>query len=47
MQQMAHMQQVPQYQPAPQQQPRDKLGEFRQTKPLTFYHSVEPMDADD
>jgi hypothetical protein len=44
---MANMQQAPQYQPAPQQQPRDKLGEFQRTKPLTFSHSVEPMDADD
>jgi hypothetical protein len=44
---MASMQQAPQYQPAPQQQPRDKLGEFQRTKPLTFSHSVEPMDAND
>jgi hypothetical protein len=44
---MANMQEAPQYQPAPQPQPRDKLGEFQQTKPLTFSHSVEPMDADD
>jgi hypothetical protein len=44
---MANMQQAPQYQPAPQQQPRDKLEEFQRTKPLTFSHSIEPMDADD
>jgi hypothetical protein len=44
---MANMQQAPQYQPAPQQQPRDKLGEFQQTKPLTFSHFVKPMDGDD
>jgi hypothetical protein len=44
---MANMQQAPQYQPAPQQQPHDKLGEFQRTKPPTFSHSVESMDADD
>jgi pullulanase/glycogen debranching enzyme len=44
---MANMQQEPQYQPAPQLQPHDKLVEFQQTKPLTFSHSVEPMNADD
>jgi hypothetical protein len=44
---MANMQQAPQYQPAPQQQPHDKLGEFQWTKPPTFSHSIEPMDADD
>jgi hypothetical protein len=43
----ANMQQAPQYQPVPQQQPRNKLGELQQTKPPTFSHSVEPMDADD
>jgi hypothetical protein len=26
---------------------RDRLGDFQHTKPPTFYHSVEPMDADD
>jgi hypothetical protein len=26
--------------------PRDKLGDFQCTKPPTFSHSVEPMDAD-
>jgi hypothetical protein len=44
---MANMQQAPQYQPMPQQQPHDKLGEFQRTKPLTFSHSIKPMDADD
>jgi hypothetical protein len=44
---MANMQQAPQYQPAPQQQPCGKLGEFQRTKPPTFSHSIEPMDADD
>jgi hypothetical protein len=43
---MVNMQRAPQYQPAPQQQPRDKLGEFQWTKPPTFCHSIEPMDAD-
>jgi hypothetical protein len=27
--------------------PRDKLGDFQCTKPPTFSHSVESMDADD
>jgi hypothetical protein len=36
-----------QNQQAPQPLQRDKLGEFRRTKPPTFSHSVEPMDADD
>jgi hypothetical protein len=44
---MANMQQAPQYQLAPQQQPCDKHGEFQWTKPPTFSHFVEPMDADD
>jgi hypothetical protein len=44
---MANMEQASQYQPTPQQQPCDKLGEFQWTKPLTFSHFVEPMDADD
>jgi hypothetical protein len=26
---------------------RDRLGDFQRTKPLTFSHVVEPMDADD
>jgi hypothetical protein len=26
---------------------RDRLGDFQWTKPLTFSHAVEPMDADD
>jgi hypothetical protein len=44
---MVNMQQAQGQQPAPQPQQCDKLGEFQQTKPLTFSHSVEPMDADD
>jgi hypothetical protein len=32
---------------APSPPPRDKLGDFQRTKPPTFSHSVEPMDADD
>jgi hypothetical protein len=43
---MANMQQAQGNQPAPQPQPRDKLGELQRTKPPTFSHSVEPMDAD-
>jgi hypothetical protein len=27
--------------------PRDKLGDFQRTKPPTFSHFVEPMDAND
>jgi hypothetical protein len=27
--------------------PRDRLGDFQRTKPLTFSHAVELMDADD
>jgi hypothetical protein len=41
---LANMQQNQQ---APQLQQRDKLGEFQRTKPPTFSHSVEPMDAYD
>jgi hypothetical protein len=26
---------------------RDRLGDFQCTKPSTFSHAVEPMDADD
>jgi hypothetical protein len=26
---------------------RDRIGDFQRTKPPTFYHAVEPMDADD
>jgi hypothetical protein len=44
---MANMQQAQGHQPAPQPQQRDKLGEFQQTKPPTFSHSLKPMDADD
>jgi hypothetical protein len=32
---------------APPPSPRDRLGDFQCTKPATFSHSVEPMDADD
>jgi hypothetical protein len=32
---------------APPPPPRDRLGDFQRTKPPTFSHSVEPMDADD
>jgi hypothetical protein len=41
---MANMQQN---QKAPQPQQRDKLGDFQRTKPSSFSHCVEPMDADD
>jgi hypothetical protein len=44
---MANMQQAPRQQPAPQPQQCDKLGEFQRTKPPTFSHSVEPVDAND
>jgi hypothetical protein len=32
---------------APPPLPRDRLGDFRRTKPPTFSQAVEPMDADD
>jgi hypothetical protein len=32
---------------APPPPPRDRHGDFQHTKPLTFSHGVEPMDADD
>jgi hypothetical protein len=32
---------------APPPLPRDSLGDFQCTKPPTFSHAVEPMDADD
>jgi hypothetical protein len=32
---------------APPTLPRDRLGDFQCTKPPTFSHVVEPMDADD
>jgi hypothetical protein len=32
---------------APPPPPRDRLGDFQRTKPSTFSHFVEPMDADD
>jgi hypothetical protein len=47
MQQMMAMHQGQGHQHAPQPHLRDKLDEFQRTKPPTFSHSVEPMDADD
>jgi hypothetical protein len=44
---MINMQQAQGHQPAPQPQPCDKLGEFQKTKPPTFSHSIELVDADD
>jgi hypothetical protein len=44
---MENMQQAQGQQQAPQLPQRDKLGEFQRTKPPTFSHSIEPMDADD
>jgi hypothetical protein len=44
---MVNMQQAQGHQPTPQPQPRVKLEEFQRTKPPTFSHSIEPMDADD
>jgi hypothetical protein len=42
---MVNMQNAqPQALPPP---PRDRFGDFQRTKPPTFSHSVEPMDADD
>jgi hypothetical protein len=41
------MQQTMANMPAPQPQQCNKLGEFQRTKPPTFSHSIEPMDADD
>jgi hypothetical protein len=32
---------------APPPPPRDRLGDFQRTKPPTFSHSMEPIDADD
>jgi hypothetical protein len=32
---------------APPPPPMDRLGDFQRTKPPTFSHSMEPMDADD
>jgi hypothetical protein len=32
---------------APPLPPRDKLGDFLRTKPPTFYHTIEPLNADD
>jgi hypothetical protein len=44
---MANKQQAPQHQPLPQPQHREKLEEFQRIQPLTFSHSIDPMDADD
>jgi hypothetical protein len=44
---MANMQQAQGQQQVPQLPYCDKLGEFQQTKPPTFSHSVTPMDVDD
>jgi hypothetical protein len=44
---MANMQQAQGHQPAPQPQQRDNLGEIQRTKPPTFSHSVESIDAAD
>jgi hypothetical protein len=42
---MVNMQNAqPQAPPPPQ---RDRLGDFQRTKPPTFSHCMEPMDADD
>jgi hypothetical protein len=46
-QMMGNMHQGQGHQHAPQPHPHDKLGEFQRTKPPTFSHSIEPMDADD
>jgi hypothetical protein len=44
---MANMHQGQGHQQAPQPHPHDKLGESQRTKPPTFSHSIEPMDADE
>jgi hypothetical protein len=44
---MVNMQKAQGQHSAPQPHQRDKLGEFQQTKPSTFSHSIEPMDDDD
>jgi hypothetical protein len=44
---MANMQQAQGQQQVRQLQQRDRLGEFQRTKPPTFSHSIEPMDAGD
>jgi hypothetical protein len=46
MQQTMVNMQAPQPQ-APPPPPRDMLGDFQHTKPPTFSHAVEPMDAVD
>jgi hypothetical protein len=32
---------------APSPVPRDRLGDFQRTKPPTFSHDVDPLDAND
>ena len=44
-QNMMNMQQGQNQQQAPP--PRDRLGDLQRTKPPTFSHSVDPLDADD
>jgi hypothetical protein len=44
---MTNMQQGQGHQQAPQPQPRGKVDEFQRTKPPTFSHSIELMDAED
>jgi hypothetical protein len=44
---MTNMHEGQGHQHASQPQPRDKIDEFRWTKPPTFSHFVEPMDAND
>jgi hypothetical protein len=44
---MATFQNTQGNQPAQQLQPWDKFGDFQRTKPPTFSHLVEPMNADD
>jgi hypothetical protein len=44
---MTNMHQGHGHQQTPQPHPRDKIGEFKRTKPPPFSHSVKLMDADD
>jgi hypothetical protein len=44
---MANMRQAQGHQSTPHPQQRDKLREFQRTKPPTFSHFVEPMNAND
>jgi hypothetical protein len=45
MMQAQMLQTMQQNQQAPQPQQRDRLGDFQRTKPPSFSHYVEPMDA--